>query len=120
MSIAHPNHITLVIIWTDNTQEQGTSGQSSVQDSNVTPSKQHNSTEASDAEVVRRAREEGLVSVVFPGTATQEGCCCFISEILKCILYQRQQLLMTYVLAEEPASLNAGKIKIFKLHIICS
>ena len=96
MSIVHPNDIILVIIWTDNTQEQGTSGQSSVQDSNVTPSKQHNNTEASDAEVVRRAREEGLVSVVFPGTATQQGCCRFVSEILKCILYQRQQLPMTY------------------------
>uniref|UniRef100_A0A671YRF3 MAD2L1 binding protein n=2 Tax=Sparus aurata TaxID=8175 RepID=A0A671YRF3_SPAAU len=87
---------TATTITPDNTQEQGTSGQSSVQDSNVTPSKQHNSTEASDAEVVRRAREEGLVSVVFPGTATQEGCCRFVSEILKCILYQRQQLPMTY------------------------
>ncbi|KAM8738831.1 MAD2L1-binding protein isoform 2-T2 [Acanthopagrus schlegelii] len=87
---------TATTITPDNTQEQGTSGQSSVQDSNVTPSKQHNNTEASDAEVVRRAREEGLVSVVFPGTATQEGCCRFVSEILKCILYQRQQLPMTY------------------------
>ncbi|XP_073337479.1 MAD2L1-binding protein [Pagrus major] len=87
---------TSTTITTDSTEEQGTSGQSSLQDSNVTASKQHSNTEASDAEVVRRAREEGLVSVVFPGTATQEGCCRFVSEILKCILYQRQQLPMTY------------------------
>ncbi|CAB1338643.1 unnamed protein product [Coregonus sp. 'balchen'] len=40
----------------------------------------------------RRAR----VEVVFPGLVTQEGCFCrFLSEILKCILYQRQQLPMT-------------------------
>ncbi|XP_046884660.1 MAD2L1-binding protein [Hypomesus transpacificus] len=49
-----------------------------------------------DAEVVRRAREEGRVNVVFPGSVTQEGCCRIICEILKCILYQRQQLPMTY------------------------
>uniref|UniRef100_A0A3B4GNW1 MAD2L1 binding protein n=1 Tax=Pundamilia nyererei TaxID=303518 RepID=A0A3B4GNW1_9CICH len=41
-------------------------------------------------------RNEGCVNVVFPGTVTQEGCCRFVSEILKCILYQRQQLPMTY------------------------
>uniref|UniRef100_A0A3Q3IWI1 Uncharacterized protein n=1 Tax=Monopterus albus TaxID=43700 RepID=A0A3Q3IWI1_MONAL len=44
----------------------------------------------------KRAQEEGCVNVVFPGTVTQEGCCRFVSEILKCILYQRQQLPMTY------------------------
>lgn len=49
-----------------------------------------------DAEVVRRAQDEGCVNVVFPGSVTQEGCCRFVSEILKCILYQRQQLPMTY------------------------
>nr|XP_046258641.1 MAD2L1-binding protein-like isoform X1 [Scatophagus argus] len=80
----------------DNTQEEGTSGQSSLQDSNVTASKHHSNTEDGDAEVKRRAQEEGYVSVVFPGTVTQEGCCRFVSEILKCILYQRQQLPMTY------------------------
>jgi len=53
-------------------------------------------TELNDAEVVRRAREEGRVDVVLPGTVSQEGCCRFVSEILKCILYQRQQLPMTY------------------------
>lgn len=53
-------------------------------------------TEADDAEVVRKAREDGRVEVVFPGPVTQEGCCRFVSEILKCILYQRQQLPMTY------------------------
>ncbi|XP_041803087.1 MAD2L1-binding protein isoform X2 [Chelmon rostratus] len=80
----------------DNTQEEGTSGQSGLQDSNVTASKQHSNTECRDAEAVRRAQEEGHVSVVFPGTVTQEGCCRFVSEILKCVLYQRQQLPMTY------------------------
>ncbi|KAE8280462.1 MAD2L1-binding protein Caught by MAD2 protein [Larimichthys crocea] len=82
-------------ITSENTQEEGTSGQS-LQDSSVTTSKQHGNTEDGDAEVVRRAQEEGHVTVVFPGTVTQEGCCRFVSEILKCILYQRQQLPMTY------------------------
>ncbi|KAM9558452.1 MAD2L1-binding protein-like [Salvelinus alpinus] len=59
----------------------------------LTPSKQ---AEADDAATLRRAREEGRVEVVFPGLVTQEGCCRFVSEILKCILYQRQQLPMTY------------------------
>ncbi|XP_022599425.1 MAD2L1-binding protein [Seriola dumerili] len=80
----------------ENTQGEHTSGQRSLPDSNVTASKQHGDTEDSDAEVVRRAQEEGCVNVVFPGTVTQEGCCRFVSEILKCILYQRQQLPMTY------------------------
>ncbi|XP_057704191.1 MAD2L1-binding protein [Corythoichthys intestinalis] len=62
----------------------------------VTPRKQLLSKEESDAEMVRRAKEEGIVSVVFPGIVTQEGCCRFVSEILKCVLYQRQQLPMTY------------------------
>ncbi|XP_020776729.2 MAD2L1-binding protein [Boleophthalmus pectinirostris] len=50
----------------------------------------------SSAEILKRAQEEGRVSVVFPGTVTQDGCCRFVSEILKCVLYQRQQLPMTY------------------------
>ena len=50
----------------------------------------------SDAEIMRRAHEEGRIEVVLPGSVTQEGCCRFVSEILKCILYQRQQLPMTY------------------------
>ncbi|KAG8000002.1 MAD2L1-binding protein [Nibea albiflora] len=82
-------------ITSENTQEEGTSGLS-LQDSSVTTSKQYGNAEDGDAEVVRRAREEGHVTVVFPGTVTQEGCCRFVSEILKCILYQRQQLPMTY------------------------
>lgn len=53
-------------------------------------------TEERDAEVVRKAREEGCVNVVFPGAVTQDGCYRFVSEILKCILFQRQQLPMTY------------------------
>ncbi|KAK2818816.1 hypothetical protein Q5P01_024377 [Channa striata] len=77
----------------DNSQKQDTPSQ---QDSNVTPSKQHINTEVSDAEVVRRAQEEGRVDVVFSGTVSQECCCRFVSELLKCILYQRQQLPMTY------------------------
>ena len=62
----------------------------------MTASKQHSNTEDSDSEVMRQAQEEGRVNVVFPGTVTQEGCCRFVSEILKCVLYQRQQLPMTY------------------------
>ncbi|XP_030628166.1 MAD2L1-binding protein [Chanos chanos] len=49
-----------------------------------------------DEETVRRAREEGRVDVIFPGYVTQDGCCRFVCEILKCVLYQRQQLPMTY------------------------
>ncbi|XP_051935603.1 MAD2L1-binding protein [Hippocampus zosterae] len=62
----------------------------------VTAGKQLFHTAESDAEMARRAKEEGIVNIVFPGTVTQEGCCRFVSEILKCILYQRQQLPMTY------------------------
>lgn len=95
-SIVHPNDIMFVIIWTDGAEEKGSSDQSSLQNSCVSPSKQHGNTEDSDSEMVRRAQEEGRVHVVFPGTVTQEGCSRFVSEILKCILYQRQQLPMTY------------------------
>ncbi|XP_048865630.1 MAD2L1-binding protein [Brienomyrus brachyistius] len=49
-----------------------------------------------DEEVVRMAKEEGLVAVVFPGRVTQDSCCKFVCEILKCVLYQRQQLPMMY------------------------
>ncbi|TRY96121.1 hypothetical protein DNTS_015943 [Danionella cerebrum] len=49
-----------------------------------------------DEEVYRRAREEGRVNVTFPGWITQDGCCRFVCELLKCILYQRQQMPMTY------------------------
>ncbi|XP_068423922.1 MAD2L1-binding protein [Clinocottus analis] len=80
----------------DNTQEDNdTSCQTSLQDFNVTASK-HCNTEDIDSEAMRKAMDEGRVNVVFPGTVTQEGCCRFVSEILKCILYQRQQLPMTY------------------------
>lgn len=84
----------LVLVWTDNPQEEDTCDQKSNQDCNITPGKQLSQKE--DNEVVRRAQEEGRVNVIFPGTVTQEGCCRFVSEILKCILYQRQQLPMTY------------------------
>ncbi|XP_037540959.1 MAD2L1-binding protein [Nematolebias whitei] len=73
-----------------------TEGNASGQESRVTASQQHPDTEERDAEVVRRAREEGCVNVVFPGVVTQNSCYHFVSEILKCILYQRQQLPMTY------------------------
>ncbi|XP_040034490.2 MAD2L1-binding protein [Gasterosteus aculeatus] len=81
----------------DNTQEDDTSSPpTSLQDSSVTASKQHCNTESIDCEPMRKAQDEGRVNVVFPGTVTQDGCCRFVSEILKCILYQRQQLPMTY------------------------
>lgn len=84
----------------------------------MTTSKQHGNTEDGDAEVVRRAQEEGHVTVVFPGTVTQEGCCRFVSEILKCILYQRQQLPMTYdqlvySQKKQQASMQVNKIYIY-------
>ncbi|KAG7512751.1 MAD2L1-binding protein [Solea senegalensis] len=75
---------------------EDTSRDSSLQESDEIANKQHSNTEDNDAEVVKRAQEQGCVDVVFPGTVTQEGCCRFVSEILKCILYQRQQLPMTY------------------------
>ncbi|KAK5908274.1 hypothetical protein CgunFtcFv8_016348 [Champsocephalus gunnari] len=75
----------------DNNQEEDISGQSS-----VTACQQLSNSEDSDMEVMRQAQDNGCVNVVFPGTVTQEGCCRFVSEILKCILYQRQQLPMTY------------------------
>ncbi|XP_056326815.1 MAD2L1-binding protein [Danio aesculapii] len=49
-----------------------------------------------DEEIFRRAREEGRVNVIFPGRITQDGCCRFVGELLKCVLYQRQQMPMTY------------------------
>lgn len=49
-----------------------------------------------DEEIFRRAREEGRVNVIFPGCITQDGCCRFVGELLKCVLYQRQQMPMTY------------------------
>ncbi|KAG5266905.1 hypothetical protein AALO_G00237620 [Alosa alosa] len=49
-----------------------------------------------DSEVLRKAKDEGVVDVLFSGYVTKETCCKFVCEILKCILYQRQQLPMTY------------------------
>ncbi|CAM4726106.1 unnamed protein product [Leuciscus chuanchicus] len=49
-----------------------------------------------DEEILRRAREEGRVNVIFPGHITQDGCCRLVCELLKCVLYQRQQMPMTY------------------------
>uniref|UniRef100_A0A8C6SER9 MAD2L1 binding protein n=1 Tax=Neogobius melanostomus TaxID=47308 RepID=A0A8C6SER9_9GOBI len=64
---------------------------------NVATKEQQGNNEALDPhEIQKRAQEEGCVNVVFPGTVTQDGCCRFVSEILKCVLYQRQQLPMTY------------------------
>ncbi|KAM9847503.1 MAD2L1-binding protein [Aulostomus maculatus] len=79
----------------EKTQDQDGSGPECLEGS-LAASTQCGNTADSDAEVVRRAEEEGRVDVVLPGTVTQEGCCRFVSEILKCILYQRQQLPMTY------------------------
>ncbi|XP_061766548.1 MAD2L1-binding protein [Nerophis ophidion] len=62
----------------------------------VTASRQHYKTAESDSEMSRRAKEEGCMNVVFPGTVTKEGCCRFVSEVLKFILFQRQQLPMTF------------------------
>lgn len=83
------------VIRPGNTQKQA-DGQSCPPDSSVNASEQNGHTGDGDSEVVQRAREEGRVDVIFPGAVTQEGCCRFVSEILKCILYQRQQLPMTY------------------------
>lgn len=82
-----PLFIYFLLTLTENMEER---------DCCVTAGKQLFHTAESDAEMARRAKEEGIVNVVFPGTVTQEGCCRFVSEILKCILYQRQQLPMTY------------------------
>ncbi|KAM3863028.1 MAD2L1-binding protein [Diretmus argenteus] len=79
----------------NHTQLEDSSHERSLQAPLPTATK-HDNTEDNDAEVARKAQEEGRVDVSFPGTVTQEGCCRFVSEILKCILYQRQQLPMTY------------------------
>lgn len=84
-----------MLICTDGDQDEDTRGPRN-RGSCVTDNKQHSHTALGDAEVVRRAQEEGCVSVVFPGTVPQEGCYRFVSEILKCLLYQKQQLPMTY------------------------
>lgn len=81
--------------WPGNSLKE-TDGQSCPPVSSTNVTEQNGHTGDSDSEVVQRAREEGRVNVLFPGTVTQEGCCRFVSEILKCILYQRQQLPMTY------------------------
>lgn len=83
-------------IWSGNSQKEETNVQSSCPDSSVTADKQNGHMGDCDDEVVRKAREEGRVNILFPGTVSQEGCYRFVSEILKCILYQRQQLPMTY------------------------
>lgn len=57
---------------------------------------QHVCDDYDDEEIARRAREEGRVDVVFAGSVTQDGCSRFVGELLKCVLYQRQQLPMTY------------------------
>ncbi|KAM9466405.1 MAD2L1-binding protein-like [Clarias gariepinus] len=49
-----------------------------------------------DEEIARRAQEKGCIDVVFPGSVTQHGCYRLVCELLKCVLYQRQQLPMTY------------------------
>ncbi|KAL7877022.1 hypothetical protein SRHO_G00036650 [Serrasalmus rhombeus] len=49
-----------------------------------------------DEEIARKGKEEGRVDVVFPGCVTPDGCCRLVCELLKCVLYQRQQLPMTY------------------------
>lgn len=120
--MAHPNDISLVLVWTDNTREEGTSGQKSLPDSNVTASERHGNAEDGDAEVVKRAQEEGHVNVVFAGGVTQEGCCRFVSEILKCILYQRQQLPMTYdqLVYSQKKQQASVQVKIVIVHIKCS
>eukprot|EP00066_Takifugu_rubripes_P002374 XP_003964279.2 PREDICTED: MAD2L1-binding protein [Takifugu rubripes] len=78
---------------TDIAEEEAVSNESSLQDCCINARIQ---SDESAVEMVRRAQDEGHVDVIFPGTVTQDGCCRFVSEILKCILYQRQQLPMTY------------------------
>lgn len=83
------------VIQPGNSQKE-TDGQSCPLDSSVNASEQNGHMDDDDSDVVQRARKEGRVNVLFPGAVAQEGCCRFVSEILKCILYQRQQLPMTY------------------------
>ncbi|XP_038616788.1 MAD2L1-binding protein [Tachyglossus aculeatus] len=39
---------------------------------------------------------DSMVPVVFPGPVSREGCCRFVCELLKHIMYQRQQLPLPY------------------------
>ncbi|KAF5892556.1 MAD2L1-binding protein-like [Clarias magur] len=59
-------------------------------------SAQYSMCENYDEETARRAQEKGCVDVVFPGNVTQHSCYRLICELLKCVLYQKQQLPMTY------------------------
>ncbi|KAK7901437.1 hypothetical protein WMY93_018206 [Mugilogobius chulae] len=97
----------------DNKEEQLKLDQKNDSNSGIT--EHENNTQDFDAEILKRAQEEGCVNVVFPGTVTQDGCCRFVSEILKCVLYQRQQLPMTYdqlvYSQKKTAGINAGKHK---------
>ncbi|CAN9499951.1 unnamed protein product [Ophioblennius macclurei] len=78
------------------TQADHTTGQDSCWDARSTASKQDIISATRDPEVLRQAQEEDRVDVVLSGSVTPDGCCRFVGEILKCILYQRQQLPMTY------------------------
>ncbi|KAM9500875.1 MAD2L1-binding protein-like [Clarias gariepinus] len=49
-----------------------------------------------DEDIARRSLEDGHVDMVFPGTVMHYSCCTFVCELLKCVLYQTQQLPMTY------------------------
>ncbi|MBN3309274.1 MD2BP protein, partial [Amia calva] len=51
---------------------------------------------AEQQETEHTSKEDGSVCVVFPGSVTQDSCCKFVCELLKFVLYQRQQLPMTY------------------------
>lgn len=66
----------------------------------------------SDAEVARRAQEDGLVEVVFPGPVTLEGSCRFVTDIIKLILYLRQQLPMTYDQLKRHQKINKQLIQV--------
>nr|XP_057914712.1 MAD2L1-binding protein [Doryrhamphus excisus] len=74
----------------DSTRHGSSEGNTLERDCSATSNHQHCKTSESNAE------EDGCVNVVFPGSVTQEGCCRFVSEVLKCVLYQRQQLPMTF------------------------
>ncbi|KAM9500871.1 MAD2L1-binding protein-like [Clarias gariepinus] len=49
-----------------------------------------------DKDMARRSQKKDHVDVVFPGTVMHYSCCTFVCELLKCVLYQTQQLPMTY------------------------
>ncbi|XP_034040852.1 MAD2L1-binding protein isoform X2 [Thalassophryne amazonica] len=81
---------------TGNIQGKNIPDNKMLQNSTVAIHESQGSKEEINTDMASRNQEGCSVNVVFHGTVHLESCCRFVSEILKCVLYQRQQLPMTY------------------------